>query len=150
MEAALIYLESSDFVCAYAKYINTPWEDINISIKKLLEDSAKATDRFSYNQVGVLSREIFILLAQKVYKEEMNDNEDGKKISTADAKGMLGCYISYSLKGSSHKELRNYADNAIKLAEHVTHTKTEDKASMESLVTAVVALVSVINIIYHI
>ena len=80
----------------------------------------------------------------------MNDNEDGKKISKADAKGMLGCYISYMLKGSSHKELRNYADNAIKLAEHVTHTKTDDEASMESLVTAVIALVSVVNIIYHI
>ena len=150
LDAVLIYLESSDFVCAHAKYINTPWDDINLSIKKLLEDSAKAANRLSYNQVGVLSREIFILLAQKVYKEEMNDNEDGKKISTADAKGMLGCYISYMLKGSSHKELRNYADNAIKLAEHVTHTKTEDKASMESVVTAVIALVSVINIIYHI
>jgi len=148
LEAVLIYLESSDFVCAYAKYINTPWEDINLSIKKLLEDSAKATDRLSYNQVGVLSREIFILLAQKVYKEEMNDNEDCKKISIADAKGMLGCYISYVLKGSSYKELRNYTDNPIKLAEHVTHTKTEDKASMESVVTAVIALVSVINIIY--
>ena len=148
LDAVLIYLDSNDFICDYAKYISTPWNDINLSIKKLLEDSANASDRLSYNQIGVLGREIFILLAQKVYKEEMNDNEDGIKISTADTKGMIGCYIRYRLKGSSHKELRNYADNAIKLAEHVTHTKTEDKICMDALVTAVIALVAVINIIY--
>lgn len=89
LDAVLIYLDSNDFICDYAKYISTPWNDINLSIKKLLEDSVNASDRLSYNQVGVLGREIFILLAQKVYKEEMNDNEDDKKISTADTKGWL-------------------------------------------------------------
>lgn len=149
LEAVLIYLESSDFVCNFAKYLNTPWDDINVALKKLLEDSANASDRLSYNQVGVIAREIYIMLGSKVYKPEMNNRDDGKKISTADANGMISSYIEYTLKGSSTKELRDYADSAIKLAQHVTHSKSGTKADMNSIVTAVVALVAVINNIYR-
>ena len=148
LEAVLTYLESSDFVCDFARYLDTPWEDINHSIRKLLEDSANASDRLSYNQVGVLGREIYIMLAKKVYRPEMDTCEGGKKIGPADAKGMISSYIKYMLKGTSYEDLRNYADKAIKFAEHVTHNKTEDKVSMETLVTAVIALVSLISIIY--
>lgn len=148
LEAVLIYLESADFVCDFAKYLDTPWEDINQSIRKLLEDSSNASDRLSYNQVGVLGREIYIMLAKKVYRPEMDIGEGDKKIGPADAKGMISSYIKYVLKGKSYEDLRNYSDKAIKFAEHVTHNKTEDKASMEILVTAVIALVSFISIVY--
>lgn len=148
LEAVLQYLNSSDFICDFAKYIKTPWEDINHLIRKLLEDSANAADRFSYNQVGVLGREIYILLGTKVYKPEMNNHADGRPIGTADAKGMLESFIEYRLKGKSNEDMRAYADKAVKLAEHVTHAKSEDKKSMETLVTAVIALVALINTIY--
>ncbi len=148
LEAVLQYLNSSDFVCDFAKYIKTPWEDINNATRKLLEDSANASDRFSYNQVGVLGREIYILLGTKVYKPEMNNHGDGSPIGTADAKGMLESFIEYRLKGKSNKDMREYADKAVKLAEPVTHAKTEDRKSMETLVTAVIALVALINTIY--
>lgn len=148
LEAVLQYLNSSDFVCDFAKYIKTPWEDINNATRKLLEDSANAADRFSYNQVGVLGREIYILLGTKVYKPEMNNRADGRPIGTADAKGMLESFIEYRLKGKSNEDMREYADKAVKLAEPVTHTKTEDRKSMETLVTAVIALVALINTIY--
>ena len=52
---------------------------------------------------------------------------------------MISSYIKYVLKGKSYEDLRNYSDKAIKFAEHVTHNKTDDKASMEILVTAVIA-----------
>ncbi len=148
LDAVLTYLESADFVCNFAKYLDTPWEDINDSIRKLLEDSSNASDRLSYNQVGVLGREIYIMLAKKVYRPEMDTGEDDKKIGPADAKGMISSYIKYVLKGKSYEDLRNYSDKAIKFAEHVTHNKTDDKASMEILVTAVIALVSLISIVY--
>lgn len=148
LDAVLSYFESVDFVCDFAKYLDTPWEDINQSIRKLLEDSSNASDRLSYNQVGVLGREIYIMLAKKVYRSEMDIGEDNKKISPADAKGMIGSYIKYVLKEKSYEDLRNYSDKAIKFAEHVTHDKTDDKASMEILVTAVIALVSIISIVY--
>lgn len=126
LEAVLIYLESNDFVCNFAKYINTPWNDIDKAIKKLLEDSANANDRLLYNQVGVLGREIYILLATKIYKPEMNNREDGKKISPADAKGMIESFIDFWIKGESNEDLKNYIKNAVKLAEHVTHSKTDN------------------------
>ena len=148
LEAVLQYLNSSDFVCDFAKYIKTPWEDINNATRKLLEDSANAADRFSYNQVGVLGREIYILLGTKVYEPEMNNRADGRPIGTADAKGMLESFIEYRLKGKSNEDMRAYADKAVKLAEHVAHAKTEDRESMETLVTAVIALVALINTIY--
>lgn len=145
LDAVLTYLESSDFVCDFAKYVNTPWCDINLSIRKLLTDSANADNRLSYNQVGVIAREIYILLAQKVYRSEMND---GEEVGPTDTKRMLDNFIKYTLSGSSNEDLRGYASKAVKLAEHVTHAKNEDKAAMDSLVTAVISLVSVINIIY--
>lgn len=148
LEALLQYLNSSDFVCDFAKYIKTPWEDINNATRKLLEDSANASDRLSYNQVGVLGREIYILLGTKVYKPEMNNHADGRPIGTADAKGMLKSFIEYRLKGKSNEDMRAYADKAVKLAEHVAHAKTEDRISMQTLVTAVIALVALINTIY--
>ena len=149
LEGVLIYLESADFVCDYAKYITTPWEDINSGIKKLLEDSSNASNRLCYNQVGVLCRELCILLGRKVYKKEMNNREDGKDIGPCDAKGMLSGYIEYMLKEKSNSELRNYANSAVKLAENLTHTKSEDKMNMKVLVTAVISLVSIISVIYN-
>lgn len=149
LEGVLIYLESSDFICDYAKYIITPWEDINSGIRKLLEDSSNAYDRLCYNQVGVLCRELCISLGKKVYKKEMNNREDGEDVGSCDAKGMLSSYIDYMLKGKSNSELRIYANSAIKLADHLTHIKSEDKMNMDALVTAIVALVSVISIIYN-
>lgn len=145
LETVLNYLESSDFVCDFAKYIDTPWSEINSAIRKLLEDSAMASGRLSYNQVGVLGREIYIMLARKVYRPEMSN---GERIGVADAKGMIGNFIQYALIGKNYEDLRSYANKAIQLAEHVTHDKTEDELGMESLVTAVIALVSVVNIIY--
>lgn len=38
--------------------------------------------------------------------------------------------------------------SAIKLAEHATHSKSEIKTDMDSLVTSVIALVAITNIIY--
>ena len=32
-DAVLTYLESSDFVCDFAKYIKTPWDDINTAMR---------------------------------------------------------------------------------------------------------------------
>ena len=89
----LAYLKSNDFICNTSMYLNTPWNDINEAVKKLLEDSSFANVRLDYNQIGVTAREIYIMLAQKVYNPELHKNDDGKKIGKADAKGMLTAYL---------------------------------------------------------
>lgn len=63
--AILNYLSSKDFICNFAKYIITPWEDINESLTLFLEAASTASNRLEYNQVGVTAREIYIMLAKK-------------------------------------------------------------------------------------
>ena len=144
--AILSYLKSNDFISNYAKYIKTAWQDINVAVKKLLEDSSMANDRFSYNQVGVLGREIYILLAQKVFDKNIHVLPDTIEIGNTDTKRMLEAYFDYELQ---QKELKNYAKAAVKLAEKVTHNKSEDKQSMNTLVVAVISLVGIVNNVYQ-
>ena len=84
----LRYLQSDDFICDSARYIRTPWQDVNAALKKILADANSVETRIDYNQVGVAARELFIILAQKVYTSEVK-KATGRNISVADAKGML-------------------------------------------------------------
>lgn len=141
----LCYLKSNDFICNTAMYLSTPWIDINESVKKLLEDASKASVRLDYNQIGVAAREVYIMLAKKVYNPAIHKNEDDKKIGEADAKGMLTAFFNYELQGQS---LKNYANEAVKLAETVTHMKTEDVKRVQSLIIAVTSLVGIVNSVH--
>ena len=141
----LNYLSSKDFICDFAKYITTPWEDINDSLSLLLEKASTAKNRLEYNQVGVTARELYILLAKKVYDKEMHSSVDEKKIGEADAKGMLEAYLTSKAQNG---KVKKYAEAAVNLAETVTHIKTEDKERLNTLVVAVVTLVGLVNNIY--
>ena len=142
----LNYLSSKDFICNFAKYITTPWEDINDSLSLLLEKASTAKNRLEYNQAGVTARELYILLAKKVYDKDIHSGIDGKKISEADAKGMLEAYL---ISKAQNEKVRKYVEAAVNLAETVTHLKTEDKERLNTLVVAVVTLVGLVNNLYH-
>ena len=142
----LSYLKSNDFICNTSMYLNTPWNDVNEAIKKLLEDSSMANARLDYNQIGVAAREIYIMLAQKVYNPQVHKSDDGKKIGASDAKGMLTAYLQYELQ---EQKLVDYAIESVKLAETVTHMKTEDEKRVRCLVIAITSLVGIINNIYR-
>lgn len=141
LKSTVHYLQSKDFICNYAKYIITPWNDINEAVEKLLIDSNNVEGRLDYNQVGVICREIYILLAQKVFNPELYKTDD-KAIGTADAKGMFVAYLDYTL---DDKKLKEYAKSAVALAEPVTHAKSENKVKMDTLVIALISLVGIIN-----
>lgn len=141
----LNYLSSKDFICNFAKYITTPWEDINDSLSLLLEKASTAKNRLEYNQAGVTARELYILLAKKVYDKDIHLGIDRKKISEADAKGMLEAYLIAKAKNDKVKE---YVKTAVSLAETVTHMKTKDNERLNTLVIAVVTIVGLISNIY--
>lgn len=141
----LSYLSSKDFICNFAKYIITPWNDINEAVEKLLLDSSSTEGRLDYNKVGVICREIYIMLAQKVYNPEIHKSKD-KTISAADAKGMLEAYLDYKL---DDKKLKEYTKSAVALAEPVTHAKSENKVKLDILVSALISLVGIINTIHN-
>lgn len=134
------YLLSNDFICNYAKYILTPWKDINEALALLLKDASVAKTRLEFNQVGVTARELYIMLAKKVYIK--SDLTSDKGIGDADAKGMLNTFLQ---RYQQNEKVKKYCDAAISLAETVTHMKTDDKQRMDTLVTAVVSLIGLIN-----
>lgn len=141
----LNYVSSFDFIANYAKYVKTDWEDVNLALQKLLEDSSVANDRLSYNQVGVLGREIYIMLANKVFNKDIHKSLEGIKIGNCDAKGMLEAFFDYKLQQT---EMKDFAKSAVKLAEKVVHIKIKNKQLMNTLVIAVVNLISLVNNIY--
>lgn len=142
----LKYLRSYEFICESASYIRTPWTDVNDAIKKLLSDANNVGNRLDYNQVGVAAREIYILLAKKVYSEKVRQNSIGKNISNADAKGMLDAFFEFR---STDNDVRRYAKEAIKLADPLTHTKTENQEKMKTLLIAVIALAGIVTAVYQ-
>ena len=140
----LRYLQSDDFICDSARYIRTPWQDVNAALKKILADANSVETRIDYNQVGVAARELFIILAQKVYTSEVK-KATGRNISVADAKGMLEAFFDYK---STDDDVKKYAKETIKLAEPLTHTKSENNEKMKTLVMAVVCLAGIVNAVY--
>ncbi len=140
----LRYLQSEEFTCDIARYIRTPWQDINDAIKKLLIDANCVDTRIDYNQVGVAARELFIMLAQKVYSPEVKQAA-GRAISSSDAKGMLEAFFAYK---STDADVKRYAKETIKLAEPLTHTKSEKEEKMKTLIMAVVCLAGIVNTVY--
>lgn len=143
--AILDYLSSKDFICNFAKYIITPWEDVNDSLMLFLQIASTAKNRLEYNQVGVTAREIYIVLANKVYIKEIHKDFSDKKISDADAFGMLNAYF---VSKAQNKNVRKYAEAAVDLAETVTHIKSEDRERLNALVVAVVSLIGLVSNIY--
>ena len=141
----LRYLQSEEFTCDIARYIRTPWQDINDAIKKLLIDANCVDTRIDYNQVGVAARELFIMLAQKVYSPEVKQAA-GRAISSSDAKGMLEAFFAYK---STDADVKRYAKETIKLAEPLTHTKSEKEEKMKTLIMAVVCLAGIVNTVYR-
>lgn len=145
--AMLNFLSSDEFVCHYIKSIETPWDDINRAVKKLLLDYSDIQDRLDYNQVGVTAREIYIMLAIKVYDPKIHRsiNEKGKTIGPNDAKEML---IAFVEKEIDDKKVNSYIIEAVKLAEPVTHTKEEAKQRTQLLIIAVLNVIEIISNLY--
>ena len=142
----LRYLKSDEFASDSAKFVHTPWPEVNNAIKKLLIDANSVSTRIDYNQVGVAAREIFILLAQKTFTPEVRNAAGEKRIGTADAKGMLEAFFEYK---STDSDVKRYAKETIKLAEHLTHIKSENDETMRTLVMAVICLAGVVNAVYQ-
>lgn len=144
--ATLRYLLSDEFICDSAKFICTPWQDVNDALKKLLTDANSVNTRIDYNQVGVAAREIYILLARKVFTADVRSASAAANISSADAKGMLNAFFDYK---ATDDDVKKYAKEAIKLAEPLTHTKSENEGKMRSVVMAVISLVGIVNAVFQ-
>ena len=86
------------------------------------------------------------MLAQKVYSDDVRKHSADKNISNADAKGMLNAFFDFK---STDDDVKRYAKEAIKLAEPLAHTKTENREKMKTLLIAVIALVGIVTTVYQ-
>lgn len=59
---------------------------------------------------------------------------------------MLDAFFEFK---STDSDVRRYAKEAIKLAEPLTHTKTENQEKMKTLLIAVIALVGIVTTVYQ-
>ena len=141
------YLSSNDFIGSCFKFISTPWDDVNEAVSKILIDATTIDNRLDYNQVGVAARELYIMLAKKVFDKSIHTSPDGKEISDSDAKSMLEAFLVYNK--IQNDETKKFSHDAVKLAETVTHMKTTDKKRLNALVIAVISVVGLINNIYQ-
>jgi hypothetical protein len=107
-----------------------------------LKSSATVTNRLEYNQVGVAAREVYLLLAQKVYDSEKLKNYYRMDVGMSDAKRILEFYL---LAEEQNESLKKYIDSAISLADTVTHIKTADNKRLNTLIIAVISVIGLVN-----
>ena len=125
------------------------WERINRTVAKIKKDSVIARNEESFQQVGLLCREVIITLAENVYNNQVHGakDEEGNIIGKTDAVRMIENYLGVKLSGSSNEELRKYAKDTNKLANMLTHKRNATKQDMLLTVNATIALINFIGII---
>lgn len=136
--------KSSDTVLIDQPFEITGWERVDRGVSEIRKRMSEAQTEEQYQAVGLLSREVFISLAQEVYDAEIHISTDGVNISKTDAKRMLDAFLSYELVGPSNAAYRRYAKSALDLANDLTHRRS---ASIHEASICVVAVISLVNIV---
>lgn len=102
----------------------TGWERVDRGVDKMRLQLATAHHEEDYQQVGLLAREVMILLAQAVYDRNRHKPIDGIDPSDTDAGRMLESYIVSELGGQLNEELRRNAKASLALAVGLQHKRT--------------------------
>lgn len=136
--------KSSDNVTIDQPFEITGWERVDRVVSEIRKRMSEAQTEEQFQAVGLLSREVFISLAQAVYDSEIHISTDGVNASKTDAKRMLDAFFSYELEGPSNAAYRRYAKSALDLANDLTHRRS---ASIHEASICIVAVISLVNIV---
>ncbi|WP_338652962.1 hypothetical protein [Lysinibacillus sp. Y5S-8] len=136
--------KSSDTVPIDQPFEITGWERVDRGVSEIRKRMSEAQTEEQFQAVGLLSREVFISLAQEVYDSEIHISTDGVNASKTDAKRMLDAFLSYELVGPSNVAYRRYAKSALDLANDLTHRRS---ASIHEASICVIAVISLVNIV---
>ena len=126
----------------------TGWDRVDRAVDKVRYQLPAAQEEEDFQQVGLLSREILISLAQAVFDPSVHKSLDGKDPSSTDAKRMLEAYIEQELRGGSNEAARRHAKAALGLANELQHKRTADyrlAALCAEATTSVVNIVAVLS-----
>jgi len=121
------------------------WDKINESIysAKNKLDSAKTT--VDYQAIGVICREIIILLAKEVYNKEIKISADGKMIGKNDAKRQLESYVDSLNDNFKSGNLVKFIKSTITYANELTHKDNAEEEHAKICFYATSALVNIIS-----
>ena len=124
----------------------TGWQRFIRTMNELRERLATATSEEDFQQLGHLSRETLISLAQGVFDPSYHSPSDSQ-VSSSDAKGMMDRYLAVECSGSSNEEVRRCVRSAYDLANAVQHDRNATYRQAALCVQAVFNVVGLIEII---
>lgn len=135
--------------------IVTEWEELNKAQNQLIEQLKKSHSTLDIKNIGNSARHILQQTANIVFNVEKHKPIDKTiDISPDKYKNQLHSYIKAELVGDSSLELRKFAEaaidmaeNAIDLANAVTHRTETEKTVAEVCVMGTITVVSIINFI---
>jgi hypothetical protein len=133
----------------------TAWEELNKAQSHLIEQLKKSHNNLDIKNIGNSARSILQLTANIVFKKVKHSPKDkAVDVSPEKYKNQLHSYIKAELIGDSAVELRKFAEaaidmaeNAIDLANAVTHRTETEKTVAEVCVMGTITVISVVNYI---
>lgn len=125
----------------------TGWEKVDRQIQEVSLRLHEAATEEQYQEVGFLSREVMISVAEAVYDPHRHPPLDGVTPSSTDAKRMLEAFFSVELAGTANEEARMHAKAALNLANALQHKRTADYRTAALCAEATAAVVNLAAII---
>ena len=125
------------------------WPRVDRTMDRIRELLAVASTEEHFQEVGVLCREGLISVAQAVFDSRLHPPlpDDNTEVSDTDVKRMLARYVAVEFSGSSDQEFRRCVNNAVDLANKVTHRRASDYRGAALCAQATFNVIGLISLI---
>jgi hypothetical protein len=135
--------------------VYTDLDEINCGQSKLIDLLKKSSDSFDFQNIGNTSRTLLQKVANIVFDPIKHTPRDKKiDVSPGKFKNQLHSYIKVELAGDENRELRQFAEtaintveNAIDLANTLTHKLESEKIFAEVCVIGTISAISIVKLI---
>ena len=104
------------------------WQRVDRTMDRIRELLTIVSTEEHFQEVGILCREGLTSVAQAVFDPRLHPPlpDDNTDVSEADVKRMLARYVAVEFSGSSDQEFRRCVNNAVDLANKMTHRRASD------------------------
>ena len=125
------------------------WQRVDRTMDRIRELLTIASTEEHFQEVGVLCREGLISVAQAVFDPKQHPplSNDNTNVSATDVKRMLARYLAVEISGSSTQEFRRCVNDAVDLANKVTHRRSSDYRGAALCAQATFNVIGLISLI---
>ena len=126
------------------------WQRVDRTMDRIRELLATASTEEQFQEIGVLCREGLISLAQVIFDSKRHPPlpNDNTNVSDTDVKRMIARYVASERPGASSQEVRKCVNDAVDLANKLTHGRTSsyrDAAFCAQATVNVIGLIALIS-----